>query len=78
MTTGFASGIRGTVAGRAGSLSPGQTRGGVSGPLAGELIMSLIDRFPDNHQRKTESVKWSGGVSDVSGDFVMDWGACYG
>jgi len=49
MTTGFASGIRGTVAGRAGSLSPGQTRGGVSGPLAGELIMSLIDRFPDSH-----------------------------
>ena len=45
MTTGFASGISGTVARQAGSLSPGKTRGGVSGPLAGELIMSLIDRF---------------------------------
>jgi len=49
MTSCFASGISGTVARQDGSLSPGQTRGGVSGPLAGELIMSLIDRFPDSY-----------------------------
>jgi hypothetical protein len=45
MTTGFASGISGTAARQAGSLSPGKTRGGVSGPLADELITSLIDRL---------------------------------
>jgi hypothetical protein len=49
MANGFASGISGTVARQAGSLSPGKVRGGVTGPLAGELIMSLIDRFPDSH-----------------------------
>jgi hypothetical protein len=49
MTNGFTSGIRVTVARQAGSLSPVKVRGGVTGPLAGELIMSLIDRFTDSH-----------------------------
>ena len=39
------SGVSGSAARRAGFLSPGRTRGGVSGLLADELIMSIIERF---------------------------------